>query len=197
MSETNSNGDLLKVTNLKKFFPIRKGILSRVVGHVKAVDNVSFEVKRQETLGLVGESGCGKTTVGRSILRLIEPTAGDVEFDGVDIVNLDAANMPFVIGELSTGGIPNRGDFQIAQAKTAKAPAFQGNVVFVPTAEYYDTIAHELYKKGYWKGTDEQKAQWNRVGNDRPYHYLGSGKTYYLKGVAFGNATLKMQQEKK
>ena len=111
--------------------------------------------------------------------------------------DLDAPNMPFVIGELSTGGIPNRGDFQIAQAKTAKAPAFQGNVVFVPTAEYYDTIAHELYKKGYWKGTDEQKAQWNRVGNDRPYHYLGSGKTYYLKGVAFGNATLKMQQEKK
>jgi len=93
VSESNSKGDLLKVTNLKKYFPIRKGILSRVVGHVKAVDNVSFEVKRQETLGLVGESGCGKTTVGRSILRLIEPTAGDVEFDGVDIVNLDAANM--------------------------------------------------------------------------------------------------------
>ena len=93
MSETNGNGDLLKVEHLKKYFPIRRGIFSRVVGHVKAVDNVSFEVKRQETLGLVGESGCGKTTVGRSILRLIEPSAGDVWFDDVDIVQLDPNRM--------------------------------------------------------------------------------------------------------
>ena len=107
---------------------------------------------------------------------------------------LNAPNLPFVIGELSTGGIPNRGDFQIAQANTAKEPDFEGNVVFVPTAEYYDTKAHELYKKGFWKGTDEQKAQWRAVGNDRPYHYLGSGKTYYLKGVAFGHAILKLQK---
>ena len=103
-------------------------------------------------------------------------------------------DMPFVIGELSTGGIPSRGDFQTAQANTAKIKEFQGNVVFVPTAEFYDTYAHELFQKNYWKGTDEQKAKWRTVGNDRPYHYLGSGKTYYLKGVAFGRAVLEMQK---
>ena len=104
-----------------------------------------------------------------------------------------APGMPFVIGELSTGGIPSRGDFQVAQENAAKADGFKGNVSFVPTDEYYDTAAHELYKKNFWKGTDEQKAQWRAVGNDRPYHYLGSGKTYYLKGVAFGEAVLSMQ----
>ncbi|MHC4931567.1 MAG: ABC transporter ATP-binding protein, partial [Planctomycetota bacterium] len=88
-----ANGELLKVGHLKKFFPIRKGVFSRVVGHVKAVDNVSFEVRQSETLGLVGESGCGKTTVGRSILRLLEPTAGDVTFDGVNIIGLPAGEM--------------------------------------------------------------------------------------------------------
>ena len=108
--------------------------------------------------------------------------------------DLAAPTAPFIIGELSTGGIPSRGDFQIAQANTAKLPGLEGNVVFVPTAEFYDTEAHELYKKNYWKGTDEQKAEWRAVGNDRPYHYLGSGKTYYLKGQAFGNAMLEMMQ---
>lgn len=108
--------------------------------------------------------------------------------------DLTAPNMPFVIGELSTGGIPSRGDFQTAQANTAKLPEFNGRVVFVPTAEFYDTQAHELYLRGFWKGTDEQKAQWLAVGNDRPYHYLGSGKTYYLKGRAFGDAVLKVMK---
>ena len=107
--------------------------------------------------------------------------------------DLGAPDMPFVIGELSTGGIPNRGDFQKAQQAVADMEEFDGNVMFVRTAEYYDTAAHELYKKNYWKGTDEQKAEWRKVGNDRPYHYLGSGKTYYLKGVAFGKAALEMQ----
>ncbi|WP_417849815.1 sialate O-acetylesterase [Thalassoglobus sp.] len=109
--------------------------------------------------------------------------------------DLNSPQMPFVIGELSTGGIPNRGDFQIAQANAAKLDDLKGNVIFVPTAEYYDTAAHELYLKEYWKGTDEQKAKWMKVGNDRPYHYLGSGKTYYLKGVAFGDAILKAQKK--
>ena len=109
--------------------------------------------------------------------------------------DLNAPGAPFVIGELSTGGIPNRGDFQTAQAAAAKLPGFKGNVAFVPTAEYYDTKAHELFLKGFWKGTDEQKAQWQAVGNDRPYHYLGSGKTYYLKGQAFGKAMLAMMQQ--
>ncbi len=109
--------------------------------------------------------------------------------------DLGAPEAPFVIGELSTGGIPKRGDFQKAQAATAALPQFSGNVAFVPTAEYYDTKAQELYEKNYWKGTDEEKAAWQAVGNDRPYHYLGSGKTYFLKGQAFGNAMLEMLAE--
>ncbi|MEM7249153.1 MAG: oligopeptide/dipeptide ABC transporter ATP-binding protein [Acidobacteriota bacterium] len=72
---------LLRVRDLKKYFPIKKGVLSRVVGHVKAVDGVDIDILPGETLGLVGESGSGKTTVGRCILRLIEPTEGEVHFD--------------------------------------------------------------------------------------------------------------------
>jgi peptide/nickel transport system ATP-binding protein len=71
---------LLEVRNLKKYFPVRKGILRRVVAHVKAVDGVDMYIKEGETLGLVGESGCGKTTTGRAILRLIEPTEGEILF---------------------------------------------------------------------------------------------------------------------
>ena len=66
---------LLQVKGLKKYFPIKTGLFSKTIGYVKAVDDVTFSIKKGETLGLVGESGCGKTTVGRSILRLIEPTA--------------------------------------------------------------------------------------------------------------------------
>jgi oligopeptide/dipeptide ABC transporter ATP-binding protein len=80
---------LLEVKNLKKYFPIKKGFLSRTTGQVKAVDGVSFTLKRGETLGLVGESGCGKTTVGRSILRLIEPTAGQVTFNDQNMLGLE------------------------------------------------------------------------------------------------------------
>jgi oligopeptide/dipeptide ABC transporter ATP-binding protein len=80
---------LLEVKNLKKYFPIKKGVLSRTIGYVQAVDGVSFSLKRRETLGLVGESGCGKTTVGRSILRLIEPTSGDVTFNGQNLLGLE------------------------------------------------------------------------------------------------------------
>ncbi len=76
---------LLEVKNLKTWFPIRRGILQRTVGHVKAVDDVSFFVRRGETLGLVGESGCGKTTVGRTLLRLIPNSGGEVRFDGQDV----------------------------------------------------------------------------------------------------------------
>jgi len=84
---------LIHVDGLKKYFPVKKGVFSRVVGNVKAVDGVSFQVKKQETLGLVGESGCGKTTVGRTILRLLEPTAGSVTFDGVNLTDLDKTDL--------------------------------------------------------------------------------------------------------
>jgi oligopeptide transport system ATP-binding protein len=79
---------LLEVRDLQKWFPIRKGLFSRVVGHVRAVDGVSFDLAAGETLGLVGESGCGKTTTGRCLLRLIEPTAGTVRFAGRDVTGL-------------------------------------------------------------------------------------------------------------
>ncbi|CAN5807163.1 dipeptide ABC transporter ATP-binding protein [soil metagenome] len=84
---------LLSVRDLKKHFPIKKGFWSRTVGHVKAVDGVSFDILPGEVLGLVGESGCGKTTTGRSILRLIEPTAGVVEFEGENVLELDRPEM--------------------------------------------------------------------------------------------------------
>jgi ABC-type oligopeptide transport system ATPase subunit len=84
---------LLEVKNLRTWFPIRRGILQRTVGHVKAVDDVSFVVRRGETLGLVGESGCGKTTVGRTILRLIANSGGEVRFDGKDVLGAGALDM--------------------------------------------------------------------------------------------------------
>lgn len=85
--------DLLQVKNLVKYFPVRGGLLQRVVAWVQAVDNVSFSVKEGETVGLVGESGCGKTTVGRTLLRLIEPTSGSVIFDGVEVFKLRGSEL--------------------------------------------------------------------------------------------------------
>jgi oligopeptide/dipeptide ABC transporter ATP-binding protein len=80
--------DLIQVKNLVTYFPVRSGLLQRTVAWVQAVDDVSFTIRTGETLGLVGESGCGKTTVGRSIIRLVEPTSGSVLFDGKDVMVL-------------------------------------------------------------------------------------------------------------
>ncbi|HEY2091049.1 MAG TPA: dipeptide ABC transporter ATP-binding protein [Thermoanaerobaculia bacterium] len=84
---------LLLVRDLTKYFPVKRGVLARTVANVKAVDGVTFNIGKGETLGLVGESGSGKTTVGRCILRLIEPTSGEVVFDGTNILGLDAGGM--------------------------------------------------------------------------------------------------------
>ena len=88
-----SNGNLVQLEHLKKYFPVRSGVMQRVVANVLAVDDVSFTIKRGETLGLVGESGCGKTTVGRTMLRLIEPTGGSAFYNGVDIFKLKSREL--------------------------------------------------------------------------------------------------------
>jgi peptide/nickel transport system ATP-binding protein/oligopeptide transport system ATP-binding protein len=85
---TQKGETLVDVRNLVKYFPVRAGLMQRVVNYVKAVDDVSFSVRKGETLGMVGESGCGKTTVGRTMLRLVEPTAGSVLIDGKDVFQM-------------------------------------------------------------------------------------------------------------
>jgi oligopeptide/dipeptide ABC transporter ATP-binding protein len=87
-NESDPKKDLVVVKDLVKYFPVRSGLLQRVVAWVQAVDKVSFTIRQGETLGMVGESGCGKTTVGRSMLRLIEPTSGSVFFEGTDVLSL-------------------------------------------------------------------------------------------------------------
>ncbi len=96
-TNTNPKGEtLVEVKNLVKYFPVRAGLLQRVVNQVKAVDDVSFIVKKGETLGMVGESGCGKTTVGRTMLRLVEPTSGSVNFEGKDVFALPPRELKVV-----------------------------------------------------------------------------------------------------
>lgn len=96
-ASTKQKGEtLVEVKNLVKYFPVRAGLLQRVVNQVKAVDDISFFVRQGETLGLVGESGCGKTTVGRTMLRLIEPTSGTVQFDDKEVFSLTPREMKVV-----------------------------------------------------------------------------------------------------
>lgn len=93
ISTGNGNRDLIKVNHLMKYFPVRGGVLQRVQAWVQAVDDVSFTVRQGETLGLVGESGCGKTTVGRTMLRLIEPTGGEVFYEDTNVFNLSGSDL--------------------------------------------------------------------------------------------------------
>jgi len=92
-NERNDSDVLLEVRNLKKHFPIKKGALRRVVGHVKAVDDISFKIKKGQTMGLVGESGCGKTTAGRTILKLHDPTSGEAIFNGENVYEKSRAEL--------------------------------------------------------------------------------------------------------
>ncbi len=87
MNDT-ANGNMVEVQNLKMYFPITRGLLRHQVGEIKAIDDISFKIKKHETLGLVGESGCGKTTTGRCVLRLYQPTSGSISFNGTDISTL-------------------------------------------------------------------------------------------------------------
>jgi oligopeptide/dipeptide ABC transporter ATP-binding protein len=91
---------LYRVTDLRKYYPIKSGFLRNTVAQVQAVDDVTLDINKGETLGLVGESGCGKTTTGRVLLRLIEPTAGSLVFDGTDITHLPYAEMKRLRGEM-------------------------------------------------------------------------------------------------
>ncbi len=93
ISRRNGKKDLIKVNNLMKYFPVRGGLMQRVVAWVQAVDDVSFTVREGETLGLVGESGCGKTTVGRTMLRLTEPTGGTVMYENTNIFDLQGSSL--------------------------------------------------------------------------------------------------------
>lgn len=93
MADLKKSEYLLEVNNLKKYFPIKKGLFGNKISNVKAVDEVSFKLKPGETLGLVGESGCGKTTCGRTILKLYEPTGGQIIYNGVDITKLNNTQM--------------------------------------------------------------------------------------------------------
>ena len=147
------NDILLEVKSLKKYFPVQKGILRRVAGQIKAVDGIDLYIKEGETLGLAGESGCGKTTVGRTILRLIEPTSGNILFYGAK-------------GAAAEGG-NKKVDVSLAAPKTLKSLRRDMQIIYQdpysslnPRASVMDIIAEPLLVHGITK-KDELK---DRIG---------------------------------
>ena len=96
-----ANGNLLKVNDLKTYFPIKKGLMRRTIGYVKAVDGISFGIGSGQTMGLVGESGCGKTTAARSIIRLVPATAGEIVFEDIDILSADKKQLRQIRRDIS------------------------------------------------------------------------------------------------
>ncbi|MEE8403707.1 MAG: ATP-binding cassette domain-containing protein [Candidatus Hydrothermarchaeaceae archaeon] len=134
-------GELLKIVDLKKYYPIRSGILSKHVGDVKAVLGVSLKIKKGETLGLVGRSGCGKTTLGKVVMRLEEPTAGQVLFEGRDVFSFD--------------------DFELGRYRRKVQMIFQNpQGALDPRMTVGDSICEALIIHGY--GDDEERQ--GRVG---------------------------------
>jgi peptide/nickel transport system ATP-binding protein len=161
---TGEANTLLEVTGLKKYYPIQRGVLRRVVGHVKAVDDVSFSLRVGETLGLVGESGCGKSTAGRTIMRLYEPTGGEVHF------------LSKVLGSDGKDRRINLADLDAPRLKTLRQEiqmVFQDPVSSLnPRMSVSDIVREPLAAHGKDKGpeVDEQIIELLRVVGMRPEH---------------------------
>lgn len=171
------NALLLEVQNLKKFYPVRKGIFKRTVGHVRAVDNVSFNIRPGETLGLVGESGCGKTTTGRCLLRLVEPTSGKILFQ-------ESPGAPMSVTELEKSEI--------------KAFRRQAQIIFQdpfssldPRMSVFDIVSEPLRIHGVKKGSELEdrvvyllKAVGLQADHMRRYPHSFSGGQRQRIGIA-------------
>ena len=154
---------LLEVKNLKKYFPVRKGIFQRTVGQIKAVDDVNLYIKTGETVGLVGESGCGKTTAGRSILRLIEPTAGKILFRSKKLAEIGQPDKEIDIASASPNQLKSlREEIQIifqdpysSLNPRMKVASIIGEPLLVhgmaKGLQYYDRIAYLLGAVGLSK----------------------------------------------
>lgn len=155
------NNNLIEVKSLKKFFPVKKGFFSRIHGYVKAVDDISLKISRKETIGLVGESGCGKTTAGRTILRLLESTSGEVLFEEKSIFNLRGKELKSIRREMqiifqdpfsslnprmTIGSIISEGLLihRIADHKTRLDRAMQLLKIVGLSPDYYNRYPHEF-----------------------------------------------------
>ena len=160
MGDFGNNGPLLEVKDLRKYYPVKRGLLSRTVAEVKAVDGISFAIRPGETLGLVGESGCGKTTAGRAILRLIEPTSGEVRFNGAPVFTSNGSGL--------------RGE-ELRRIRKQMQIIFQdpyGSLnprMTVGGIVMEGMIAHEMYPSG--ERTARAQRYLERVGLDRDHFY--------------------------